>query len=97
MKAFRRNQLRRLVEAGKVEAVSTYHFDDMYGESRSFKPMPVAMKPAEWRDRKEGICYLTPHDFTAKSGHAWVNPSGTITLYVHSNSNYELRIKEQAK
>ena len=46
---------RRLVEAGKVETVSTYHFDDMMGESRSRQPMLVAMKPDDWHDRKEGI------------------------------------------
>jgi hypothetical protein len=94
MKTFRRDKLRRLVEAGKIETVSTYHFDDMYGESRTRKPMPVAMKPADWHDRKEGVCYLTEHDFDSGSGRAWLNPNGTVTLYVHSNSNYELRIKE---
>ena len=35
MKTYRRDKLRRLVEAGKVETVSTYHFDDMTGGDRS--------------------------------------------------------------
>ena len=39
----------------KVETVSTYHFDDMMGKSRSRQPMLVAMKPDDWHDRKEGI------------------------------------------
>ena len=96
MKTFRRDKLRRLVEAGKVETVSTYHFDDMYGVDRSDKPMPVAMKPDDWHDRKEGVCYLTPHDFTSQSGCCYVRDeaSGIVTLIVHGNSNYDLRIKK---
>jgi hypothetical protein len=54
----------------------------------------VAMKPADWRDRQEGVCYMTGHDFTSNSGCAWMNPNGTITLIVHGNSNYTLRIRE---
>jgi hypothetical protein len=92
MKTFNRGKLRKLVEAGKVIMTDSYHFDDMYGESRTRKEMPVAMKPDDWKDRKEGICYLTDHDFTAKSGRAWVNPDGSICLYVHSNSQIDLRI-----
>jgi len=94
MKTFRRDKLRRLVEAGRVETVSTYHFDDMMGESRSHKPLPVAIKPDDWRDRKEGICYLTDHDFTSGSGRCYVrdDANGIVTLIVHSNSSYELRI-----
>lgn len=93
MKTFRRDRLRRLVEAGKVETVSTYSFDDMHGEHRTDKPMAVAMKPDDYRERKQGVCYLTPHDFDAESGRAWIGDNGIITLYVHSNSHYDLRIK----
>ena len=94
MKTYRRDKLRRLVEAGKVETVSTYHFDDMSGAERSSKPMPVAMEPEDWHDRKEGVCYLTPWDFTTKSGCAYVRDEtlNIITLIVHGNSNYDLRI-----
>jgi hypothetical protein len=94
MKTIRRDRLRRLVEAGRVETVETYHYDDMMDEHRTRKPMPVAIKPADWRDRQEGIRYLTDHDFTANSGCAWMNPDGTITLIVHSSSNYTLRISQ---
>jgi hypothetical protein len=94
MKTFNRGKLRKLVEAGKVETVETYHFDDMHGSDRQHKVMPVAMKPEDWHDRKEGVCYLTPHDFTSGSGRAWISDNGVITLYVHSNSHYDLRVKE---
>jgi len=93
MKTFRRDKLRRLVEQGKIETVATYHFDDMYGESRGHQSMPCAIMPKDWHDRKEGICYMFDHDFTSGSGRAWLNPNGTVTLIVHSNSNYDLRIK----
>jgi hypothetical protein len=94
MKTFRRDRLRKLIEAGKIVTVSTYHFDDMMGETRGHKTMPVAMKPADWRDRKEGVCYVTEHDLTAKSGSCYVRDESNqiITLIVHSNSNYEFRI-----
>jgi len=92
MKTFNRGKLRRLIEAGKVELAAAYHYDDMAGETRTRQPMPVAMKPADWRDRKEGVCYVTEWDLKSQSGSAWQNPNGTVTLYVHSNSNYDFRI-----
>jgi hypothetical protein len=94
MKTFRRDKLRRLVEAGRVVTVATYHFDDMTGESRTHRPMKVAMLPADFRERQQGICYMFKHDFTAKSGCCYVRneADGIITLIVHSNSKYDLRI-----
>jgi hypothetical protein len=93
LKTFNRAKLRKLVEAGKVVKIESYHFDDMTGENRSTKPMPVAMKPADWKDREDGVCYLTEFDFKAKSGRAWYTEgSDLITLSVHGNSNYTLRI-----
>lgn len=94
MKTFNRGKLRKLVEAGKVEMVEGYSFDDMHGADRTRKIMPVAMKPADYHDRKPGICYLSEHDLTSNSGRAWMSDNGVITLYVHSNSHYDLRIKE---
>ncbi len=92
-KTFRRDKLRRLIEAGKVVAVGSYHFDDMTGEARSQGiSTPVAMKPADWRDRKEGVFYVSPWDFDSKSGSCWQSENGVITLYVHSNSHYDFRL-----
>src|SRR3990167_6603960 len=97
MKTFRRDKLRRLVEQNRIETVSTYHFDDMYGETRGHKTMPCAMNPSDWHDRKEGICYMFAHDFTSKSGGCWLNENGTVSLIVHSNSNYDLLILPESK
>ena len=84
--------MRRLVEAGRIEVVGSYHFDDMDGASRdTAKGMRAAIMPADWRDCKQGVCYLYPSDFTSGSGRAWLGENGIISLHVHSNSNYDLR------
>lgn len=91
MKTFRRDKLRRLCEKGKLELAGSYHFDDMYGASRTSDPMPVAMIPENRADCREGTCYLYASDFET-SGRAWENENGTVTLIVHSNCNYSFRI-----
>jgi len=90
----RRDWLRRQVQAGRVIVVGSYHFDDMQGTSRdTAKGMPAAIAPPDWRERKSGVCYIHPHEFTGNAGRAWKDDAtGVITLYVHSNSNYDLRI-----
>lgn len=93
MKTFRRDRLRRLIEAGRVVMVTSYHFDDMYGAERTTTEKPVRMNPSDdWRDRQEGIVYLYEHDLTAKSGACYEGEQGRIHLRVHSNSNFDLRI-----
>jgi len=91
MKTFRRDRLLRLVEAGRVRLADAYHFDDMYGASRTTEDMPVAINPADWHDRKEGVCYVHASDFNGY-GRAWLNENGTVTLIVHSNCNYTFRL-----
>ena len=63
MKTYRRDKLRRLAEAGKLEAVGTYSFDDMHGESRTTHAMPVKMIPADRSECRSGTCYVFPGDF----------------------------------
>jgi hypothetical protein len=94
MKTFRRDKLRKLIEAGRVVTVGTYSFDDMSGERQTSHEMPVAMYPesGDWHDCKPGTVYLRHHDLTSKSGCAWMRPDGTVTLIVHGNSNYDFRI-----
>jgi hypothetical protein len=93
----RRDALRRLVEAGRVELVSSYHYYDGYGESGyKGEPVPVEIMPEDRKDCQEGICYLYPSDLTSSSGSATRGADGNISLYVHSNCNYELHIKEGA-
>jgi hypothetical protein len=53
-KTFRRDQLRRLAEQGRLVIAGAYHFDDMTGESRSSgEAIPVALQEsgADWRQR----------------------------------------------
>ncbi len=88
----RRDVVRRLVEDGKLVLIDSYHFDDSTGAERGVdKPLPVAIAPADWHDRKEGIAYVHASDFEGNCGHAAQGSSGDITLYVHSNCNYTFR------
>lgn len=93
-KTFRRDRLVRLVEAGKVTLASSYRFDDMDGATRTQEttPVPVAISPADWQDRKQGVCYVRRDEFMSY-GRAILNDNGTVTLYVHSNSNYTFNIQ----
>lgn len=95
MKPFRRDKLRRLVEAGRVVMVGSYHYDDMTGGDRKQAvAIKCAIMPA---DRSAAVfdgttCYLYSSDFTGH-GRAWQNDDdGTIHLHVHSNCNYDFRI-----
>jgi hypothetical protein len=97
-KTIRRDVLKRLIAAGRVVGRGSYNFDDMYGESRSSgRRVPVALMPDKIEDRHKlaydgKVWYLFDSDFSSKSGHAYGDPKGKLTLYVHSNSNYDLEI-----
>ncbi len=93
MSAFRRDKLRRLVEAGKMQVIGTYHFDDQFGTSGGKKLMECGIMPEDRDTRIPGVCYLFPSDFKSSAGCCWKNPNGTITLIVHSNSNYDFQLK----
>jgi len=96
MKTIRRDVLLRKAKAGKLVRVESYQFDDMYGESRTEAgkdgavEIPVRICDGA-RDCKEGYCNLTEFEFGTKSGAAWRNENGTITMVVHSNMSYTFR------
>jgi hypothetical protein len=95
MSTMRRDVLKRLVEAGRVELIGSYHYDDGYGASEhKGAALPVAIMPADRHACREGICYLYPSDLTSSSGSATRGLDGNISLYVHSNCSYALHIKE---
>jgi hypothetical protein len=97
MSTLRRDVLRKLVEAGRVELVGSYHYDEQFGTSQhKGVALPVAIMPEDRNACKEGICYLYPSDLTSSSGSAQRGANGNISLYVHSNCNYELHIEEAA-
>ena len=90
----RRDVVRRLAEQGKLEVVSSYHFDDLLGASRSSDTMPVVFVPADQTPTyQDGVVYLRPSHFTGDAGRAWRESNGLITLHVHSNLNFTLRVK----
>lgn len=92
MKTFRRDKLLRLAKKGNLVLIASYSYDDMYGSSQAEKEMPVAVNPADWRERSENVCYLRESDFDSNCGRAWLNENGTVCLVVHSNLNYTFRI-----
>lgn len=95
MSTMRRDVLKKLVEAGRVELVGSYHYDEQQGASQhKGVALPVEIMPEDRHACREGICYLYPSDLTSSSGSATRGLDGNISLYVHSNCSYELHIKE---
>ena len=97
MKTVNRGWLKRQVLAGKVEAICAYHMTDDYkrdaannfGKTTIFVPCRIR----SGSDFIEGVMNFYESDFSSKSGAAWMNKDGTISLSVHSNRAYDLRIK----
>lgn len=99
-RTFNRAKLRRLVEAGRVTAVSSYRFDDQYGAERGLdKEMAVRMMPADRLKAREGTIHVYEDYF---SGYGRATKAGTdklgrelVVLHVHSNLNYTFAINER--
>lgn len=90
MAAVRRDKLMRLAAAGRLLAVESYRFDDLYGESRANNERPVHLM-AHGTDWKDNHYNVRADDFRGH-GRAYQNENGTITLYIHSNHNVTFRI-----
>lgn len=92
MKTFNRGQLKRLALKGRLLMKNAYQFDDGYGETRhDGGPIPVrVVAPGE--PRPEGVCCIRADEFDGRSGGAAVDEFGNVTLYVHSNKNYQFVI-----
>ena len=95
---FNRLKLRRLIEAGKVTATSSYRFDDQYGAERGLDhEMPVRIHSDTDGTRfEEGVIKLWSDSF---SGYGRASRAGTdkqgrelVVLYIHSNLNYTFAI-----
>lgn len=92
--SIRRDTVRKLAEAGKLIAVSSYHYDEMSGQTGIDKEMPVRISKG-YGDFVEGQINLIPSDFTSSCGYAHLDADGkTIHLGVHGNCNYTFRVKD---
>lgn len=93
MSTYNRGKLLRLAKAGKLVAIVTYQFDDMYGaDTIKTNEMPVVIRTKENKDiYQAGICYLR-EDLFKSYGHATLNPNKTVHLHVHSNKYYDFKI-----
>ncbi len=95
-KTINRGLLLRRARASRLFLVGSYSYDDMSGSNRTAgQRMPIALADGvPWQERKPGHAYLHESDFSTSSGCAWANEDGTVTLIVHSNCNYTLRVEE---
>jgi hypothetical protein len=98
MQTVNRGSLMKKVAAGLVEAKCNFSLTDDYrlDDQNEFGVtgwMPARLSSG-YGDFVQGQMNLKQHDFTSKSGRAYKNDDGTITLIVHSNECYTLRIKE---
>ena len=91
-KTINRGYLKRLAQQGKLELVSSYHFDDQMGESRTKEPLAVRVRK-DYDDFVPGVVNLWESDFSSSSGFANQGDNGTIHLHVHSNCFYDFRLK----
>ena len=85
MQTIRRHTLQRKAEAGRLDARVQYSADIPSG---SWMPARIMNSLSDFVD---GYINLYTHDFRTKSGLAYRNNDGTITLKVHSNLVFTLR------
>ena len=95
-KTIRRDLLKKAVAAGKMVSTGSYHYDDMTSSERRSTTIPARLSSGHG-DFIEGECNLTDFDFRSSSGCAYENEDGTITLHVHSNCTYDLKLKDGEK
>lgn len=91
-KTINRGYLKRLAQQGKLELVSSYHFDDQMGESRTKEPLAVRVRK-DYDDFVQGVVNLWESDFSSSCGFANQGDDGTIHLHVHSNCFYDFHVK----
>lgn len=95
MKTIRRDLLLRLARAGKLVLVGSYSFDDQHG---SDVIQPGAARPGDAEPAARGLVPTGGHVLGAgQRVRGQARPrvgehNGTVTLYVHSNSNYDFRV-----
>lgn len=89
-KTYRRDYLRKRIEKGEVEGRLAYSYSEHSGVQKGEEWMPV-----EFGDhRKPGVIVFTEHDLGTSTGRAYWDDreEGLLTLVVHSNLFYDLRI-----
>jgi hypothetical protein len=93
MKTIRRDVLLKMAQRGELVAVRCYEYDDMHGGGcRVVNRKPVAIAPADWKDRKDGVFYVPERHFSGSCGTAYFNTPEqrlTVSLIVHSNCSYD--------
>jgi len=106
MQTVNRGWIKRMIEHGKVEArclfrlTDDYSFDNADGFGKT-DWMPARISAPQFdpetnrcinSDFAEGAANFHAGDFKTKSGGSYRNDDGTITLRIHGNEVYALRI-----
>ena len=93
LKTMNRGTLGKLIQKGRITHMVSYGYDETTGERISWKELPVQI--GEYSDHKEGTLTIYPSDLKTKSGMAYFDEERPeeVTLIVHGNLNYTLRIK----
>ena len=97
-KTINRGWLKKQVEKGNIIVKCNYHYTDDYkfDNENNFGETgwAEAYLNEEWGHFEEGKMKFKSWDFKTKSGAAWQDEKGIITLMVHSNLSYDMKLKE---
>jgi len=90
MKTLNRSTLRNMINRGEIISGSSYAYDEMSGTTigNGENPRPVRFMEDDGNKDYQKFYYIWRTDLTTKSGRAYYNADGTITVIVHSNLNY---------
>jgi hypothetical protein len=89
-----RGQVRKLVEAGKVEARVSYHYANNEVTTDSAW-MPARIK-ADYGNFFDGHANFDADDFANGGARAYIDDKGRLLLRIHSNLVWELRVVDGA-
>ena len=87
-KTINRGWLKRQIEKGNIEGKCCYSMTDDY----AWDAANNHGKTENWVDARD--FKLDDRSFKTKSGCAYQDENGTISLIIHSNRAYDLRLKE---
>jgi len=89
---YRRDYLKKRIEKGQVEGRLGYSYNEHSGVQRGEGWIPVEL--GEEHERKDGVMLLSDWALNSSCGRAYWEDrdAGELTLIVHSNLWYDLRI-----
>lgn len=95
-KTIRKDKLKKLINAGKIQAKCNYHLTDDYkydyANNEGKTPwLPCRIKDSDSAHPIKGYINLMPCDFTFKTARC-IDYGTHMTFYIHSNLSYDLKL-----